>query len=167
MREVMTSTGVTKAPHRGRRRVALAAAALLVVLALVGWVVVGHRPAAQERGADANDAADSRATIHDVSFNPSDTAYVVESVDAVVQGGQGFLRLRIRWVDDPEDASSGQAVAALSATVTHAEPYAGLTATCGTDAAVERGPEEVTMELRLPCQGLLVPEDVATVELRD
>ena len=55
----------------------------------------------------------------------------------------------------------------LSATVTHAEPYAGLTATCGTDAAVERPPEAVTLEVRLPCQGLLAPEDVATVELRD
>lgn len=164
MRETLTSPAGAAAPLRRWRSVVLLTGVVLVVLALLAWWLVGHRPAPPERAADADDAT---ATVRDVSYDQSDTAYVVESVDAVVQGGQGFLRLRIRWVDDPGDATGGQAVPALSATVTHAEPYAGLTATCGTDTGVERGPQVVTAEVRLPCSGLLVPEDVATVELRD
>jgi hypothetical protein len=140
------------------RRSSLLVVLVLVVAAVVlllGWPRTGRAPARDE-------PTDSDVSVRDFSVQRTDASYLVESVHAVVQGDRAFLRVRISWPDESDDAGTSHAVPALSGTVLHEEPYAGMTATCGVDQAPPDAPSPANVDL--VCSGLLVPDRVV---LRD
>ena len=156
------TTGTRTRPTR--RLVVLGAVVVLVVLlAAVVWSRVGRSDEQPDPP-----AADTQVLLTDVELQQTDPAYTVESVVAVLQGDRAFLRVQLLWPDD--DAGDGSAlhqVPLMGATVTHHEPYAGLTAACGLTGSVAPPKIAGPVTLELPCDGLLVPEDVDTVELTD
>jgi hypothetical protein len=146
-----------------RRSAPLVALGALLVLVVAAALLLAWPPTGRGRGPD--EAADSDVQVRDVSVQQTDGSYLLESVHAVVQGDRAFLRVRISWPDESDDAGATHAVPALSGTVLHGAPYAGATATCGTPADLPDAPSPVTVEL--DCSGLLVPAQVVSVELRD
>lgn len=154
---------VTPLTARRRRLVLVLAAVLLVV----GAVVLIRPLTVRSPSGPAPSGDDAEVLVTHVELDDPDPAYTVASVVAVVQGDQAFLRVRLVWSDDdaPEEGSELHQVPVLGATVTHHEPYAGLTAACGLTGSVAPPQAQGPQTLDLPCEGLLVPGDVATVEL--
>ncbi|HEY0240298.1 MAG TPA: hypothetical protein VGC37_16815 [Friedmanniella sp.] len=139
--------------------------AVLLVVVLAAVVV---RRVGRSQPQPSPSTEDAQVLVTHVELQQRDRSYTVASVVAVVQGDRAFLRVKLLWPDDDAGADAElHQVPVMGATVTHHEPYAGLTAACGQTGSVAppqvRGP--VTLEL--PCEGLLVPDDVATVELSD
>ncbi|GAB2571786.1 hypothetical protein GCM10009593_06750 [Microlunatus antarcticus] len=137
-----------------------AAAVVLVVLLVLLVRCVTSGPASSS----GPSAGDAEVLVTDVELPQTDPAYTVASVVAVVQGDRAFLRVSLIWPDDDTELHQ---VPLMGATVTHHAPYAGLTAACGLTDSVAPPRIEGPATLELSCTGLLVPADVATVELTD
>jgi hypothetical protein len=160
---VLVVTTAASRTWRIRRPVVVGGSVVLVVVvlaALIWWLTV------RSPSRPAPSLEDAEVLVTDVRLSRADPSYTVESVVAVVHGDQAFLRVRLTWAeDDPGDGSELHQVPVLGATVTHHEPYAGLTAACGQTGSAAPPMTDGPETLELPCEGLLVPDDVATVEL--
>ena len=149
----------TTAVRTRRWVLVLVALAVLLVVTLVVSTGLGRL---RSSGAAAED---SDVLVQDVSVQQTDPSYTVESVRAVVQGDRAFLAVRITWPDDPRDGASVRATPVLSGTVLHRGSSTGLETICGADP---NHPVPDTSEgTVLPCTGILVPQDVTSVALRD
>lgn len=155
---------LTTGPTRHRRAVVAVVVTLVVLAALVPVLVwwVGRSGAQTPASSD-----DADVLLTNVQVDQNDDSYTITSVEAVTRGDDAFLRLRLMWSEDADDSSDLRKIPAFGADVLLHEPYAGLTASCGASGVTTAPAGSRNATVELPCSGLLVPDDVASVALHD